>query len=591
MIDLTSEVHITRLYNSIISARNGMRPFRENRTLMLREYVGRNYNGNGSDHEVIVNLIAQTADVYTIGLASNNPKVTVTTNNRNLLSFAERFRVGINNQIKEMRFSETLQNIVLDSLFGIGISKTHLAATEPIQLEDDIWADVGQLHVSRISIDDFVMDLSAKEVRRCKFMADEYRVSWEDCKNHEGFEKSILDKMSPTSKHDRSESQANDISAGYITDDDEYEPMVDLIDIWLPELKAIATFPRHMQSKPLAVLPWDGAEGGCYDLLTFSDVPDNVLPSSPMSNLKALHDLYNGLIRKQARQAKRQKTNPAYRPDAQDDANRLKQANDGDWVKVRDPSGVNVIQQGGVAQENVAFSVGIMDLFDRQAGNLSAMAGLGAQAPTASQEEMIHAAVSRKEAKMQQRVHKFTASVMSKIGHMMWADEFLEVAGQTEAVAGSGIMVDSAWTPEKREGDFWQYNFDIVIGSTNYESRESKIQKIERAMDKLQALYPMIEAVGGQIDVEALTKLYSEYLDIPELENVIVFMPPPEPDMQNAGGGSESGSSMPANTTRNYVRRNVPTGGTPQARSNALQQSLYGNASQNQQNMLGEVGA
>ena len=368
--------------------------------------------------------------------------------------------------------------------------------------------------------------------------------------------------------------------------------MVDLIDVWLPELKSIATFPKHMQSKPLAVLPWDGAEGGCYDLLTFSDVPDNVLPSSPMSNLKALHDLYNGLIRKQARQAKRQKTNPAYRPDAQDDANRLKKANDGDWVKVRDPAGVNVIQQGGVAQENVAFSVGIMDLFDRQAGNLSAMAGLGAQAPTASQEEMIHAAVSRKEAKMQQRVHKFTASVMSKIGHMMWADEFLEVAGQTEAVAGSGIMVDSAWTPEKREGDFWQYNFDIVIGSTNYESRESKIQKIERAMEKLQALYPMIEAVGGQIDVEALTKLYSEYLDIPELEkNVIVFMPPPDPQMQDAGGGSEGGSSMPANTTRNYVRRNVPTGGTPQARSNALQQSLYGNASQNQENMLGEVGS
>lgn len=591
MIDLTSEVHINRLHNAIESARNGMRPFRQNRESMLREYVGRNYNGNGSDHEVIVNLIAQTADVYTIGLASNNPKVIVTTPNRNLLSFAERFRVGINNQIKEMRFSETLQHIVLDSLFGIGIAKTHLAATEPIQLEDDIWADLGKIHVSRISVDDFVMDLSAKEVRRCKFMADEYRVSWEDCKNHAGFEKSVLKKMNPTSKNDRTESQANDISAGYITDDDEYEPMVDLIDIWLPDLKAIATFPKYMQSKPLAVLPWDGAEGGCYDLLSFSDVPDNVLPSSPMSNLKALHDLYNGLIRKQARQAKRQKTNPAYRPDAQDDANRLRKANDGDWVKVKDPKGVNVIQQGGVAQENVAFSIGIMDLFDRQAGNLSAMAGLGAQAPTASQEEMIHAAVSRKEAKMQQRVHSFTASVMGKIGHMMWADEFLEVAGETEAVAGSGIMVDSAWTPEKREGDFWQYNFDIVVGSTNYESREAKVVKIERAMEKLQALYPMIQAVGGEINVEALTKVYSEYLDIPELENIIVFMQTPEMQSMGGAGGQQGGAGMPNNTTRNYVRRNVPTGGTPQARSNALQQSLYGNASPNQMNMLGQAGA
>jgi ribosomal 30S subunit maturation factor RimM len=228
-----------------------------------------------------------------------------------------------------------------------------------------------------------------------------------------------------------------------------------------------------------------------------------------------------------------------------------------------------------------------MDLFDRQAGNLSAMAGLGAQAGTVGQEELIHAAVSRKEAKMQQRVHSYTASVMGKIGHMMWADEFLELSGQTEAIAGSGIMVESSWTPEKREGDFWQYNFDIIPGSTNYESTEAKIGKIERAMEKLQQLYPMIQAAGGEIDVEALTRVYAEYLEIPEIQNIITFS---QPSGEMGGvGGSEQG--MPSNTTRNYVRRNVPTGGTPQARSQALQQSMYGNESQNQQNMLNESGA
>lgn len=589
MIDLTSEIHIQRLFAAIDSSRDGMKPFRENRTSMLKEYVGSHYNGNGAPYEVIVNLIAQTADVYTIGLAANNPKVNITTNSRELLPFANRFKVGINNQIKEMRFSQTLQSIVLDSLFGLGISKTHLAESDPIQLDDDVWADVGKIYVGRISLDDFVMDLTAKEVRRCKFMADEYRVSWETCKNHEAFDKDVLSKMSATSKQNRSVEQANDISGGLLTDDDEYEPMVDLIDVWLPEIKSIATFPLNHPTKPLAVLPWDGAEGGCYDLLSFSDVPDNVLPSSPMSNLRALHDLYNGLIRKQSRQAKRQKTNPAYRPDAQDDANRLKQASDGDWVKVKDPAGVNVIKQGGVAQENVAFSIGIMDLFDRQAGNLSAMAGLGAQAGTVGQEELIHAAVSRKEAKMQQRVHSYTASVMGKIGHMMWADEFLELSGETEAIAGSGIMVESSWTPEHREGDFWQYNFDIIPGSTNYESTEAKIGKIERAMEKLQQMYPMIQAAGGEIDVEALTRVYAEYLEIPEIQNIITFSQSLNQMDAMGGGGSEQ--RMPSNTTRNYVRRNVPTGGTPQARSQALQQSMYGNESQNQQNMLNESGA
>jgi hypothetical protein len=33
---------------------------------------------------------------------------------------------------------------------------------------------------------------------------------------------------------------------------------------------------------------------------------------------------------------------------------------------------------------------------------------------------------------------------------------------------------------------------------------------------------------------------------------------------------------MPAQTTRNYVRRNVPTGGTPDSRSHVMQQVLLG---------------
>lgn len=566
-----------------------MRPFRQNRQDMLREYVGSYYNDKGAQFEVLVNLLAMTADVYTIGLAANNPKVNITTTNQQLWPFAHRFKVGINNQIKEMRFAQTLQHLVLDSLFGIGISKTHLAESDPIQLEDDVWADPGQIYVSRISIDDFVLDLSVKEVRNCRFMSDEYRVSWESCQEHPGFEKKVLEKMHPTSKHDRGEEQANDITTGSLTDDDEYEPMVDLMDVWLPELNAVATFPRkNLRTKPLMVLPFDGPEGGPYDMLTFADVPDNVLPSSPMSNLYGLHMLYNGLLRKQARQAKRQKSFVAYRPDAVDDGIRTKNVVDGGLVKMKDPSGINQVMMGGVAQENVAFGIGIMDLFDRQAGNLSAMAGLGAQTGTVGQEELIHAAVSRKEAKMQQRVHSFTASVMSKLGHMMWADDFLEVPGQTEAVPGSGIMVESSWTPEKREGDFWQYNFDIEPGSTNYESTSDKVGKIERAMDRIGQMYPIIQAAGGDIDVQALTRLYAEYLSIPELENIITFMNDP---MQQQGGGSTEGQGMPQNTTRNYVRTNVPTGGTPQARSAALQASAYGNASGNQQQALSRPGA
>jgi hypothetical protein len=311
-----------------------------------------------------------------------------------------------------------------------------------------------------------------------------------------------------------------------------------------------------------------GPEGGPYHILSFADVPDNVIPSSPASNLMGLHLLYNGLMRKQSRQAKRQKVNPVYRPSGAEDADRLKRVSDGEWVKVNDPSGVSVISQGGVDQTNVAFSIAVLDLFDRQAGNLRAMAGLGPSASTVGQEELVYSAASRKEAKMQHRVHDFVARLMQSVGHMMWVDEVLTVQTQEELAPGTGIYADRSWTPEHREGDFWQYSFDIDPYSTNYEPPEFKAQKVERAIQQMVNLYPMLQQVGGTIDVQELVRYYAEAMGIPELENVITFT-------QSAAPPQQTGDTrMPTETTRNYVRHNIPTGGTPEARNSVLQQAL-----------------
>ena len=105
-------------------------------------------------------------------------------------------------------------------------------------------------------------------------------------------------------------------------------------------------------------------------------------------------------------------------------------------------------------------------------------------------------------------------------------------------------------------------------------------------MDRLGQMYPIIQATGGDIDVQELTRLYADYLGIPELANIITFQNPPV-DQQPG----QNGQGMPQNTTRNYVRHNVPTGGTPQARSQALQQSLYGSATPNQEQQLMRPGA
>ncbi len=570
MLDLGRETDISRLYTAIDSSRDAMRPFREKRSRIVREYVGSWYNSEGAPHEVLVNLLEMAASAYATGLAYQNPKVRVTTPFLELWPFAFRFQQSLNAYIKAMRFCDTIQEIVLDAFFTMGIAKVVQAEWESVQLADDEWADPGRPQVVRVSPDDFGMDMGVKEIRRSKFMWDEYRAPWDLVRENPDYDKRVLKKLAPTSKWDRGEEETHGITSGTLTDDDEYGPMVDLMDVWLPELKAVGVFSRHVRGRPLKLVD-QGPKGGPYEVLYFSGVPDNAMPLSPAHSLMGLHLLYNGLMRKQSRQARRQKTNPTYRPSAAADAERLKRVNDGDWVNVADPSGINVINQGGVDQANVAFSLGVIDLFDRQAGNLRAMAGLGPQTSTVGQEQLIHAAASRKEARMQQETHKFVVKLLENLAHLMWVDEMLSVPSSVEVSPGSGIRVDTSWTPELREGAFWKYNFEIEPYSMTYEPPEVKAQKMERAIGQLVQMYPILEAAGATIDVQELVKHYSETLQLPELERVIRFVDLPA--LERPGPVEQI---RPTETTRNYVRHNIPTGGTPEARSSILQQTLLG---------------
>jgi hypothetical protein len=89
----------------------------------------------------------------------------------------------------------------------------------------------------------------------------------------------------------------------------------------------------------------------------------------------------------------------------------------------------------------------------------------------------------------------------------------------------------------------------------------------------------MLQQSGGTIDAQELVHFYMDALGLPELGNVVTFAQPPTIERPTSSGGS----SMPAETTRNYVRRNVPTGGTPEARSANMQATLLNGAANQDQ--------
>jgi hypothetical protein len=132
-----------------------------------------------------------------------------------------------------------------------------------------------------------------------------------------------------------------------------------------------------------------------------------------------------------------------------------------------------------------------------------------------------------------------------------------------------------------REGDFLQYNFDIEPYSMNYEPPEAKVEKIERVIAKAVELHPLLEAAGGSIDVQEVMRHYVDALGRPELASIVTFANPSQrPGPQG---------SPPTKTTREYVRRNIAAGPTPQARRQILQQTMMagGQANPQQRAMAG----
>jgi len=466
-----------RLMKAIELSTRALRPFRRKRERLVRDYVGSHYGDGGPNREVIMNLMFQTAETYSQSLTANRPRIMVTSKHPKYQWFSHHFQMAVNSLIKEIHLEDVLRQAVMDGFFAMGIVKVYNADAGLVELEgEDEWIDPGKPFAENISLDDFVYDTQATGWQKVKFALNKYRMSHDKMRQDIAFDAKVTKGMQPTSKF--SDWDGEDINSGVRNmlssegDPDEYEPMVDLMDVWLPEENLIVTWPVRNGEKPLRVVEWQGPEHGPFHILSFGDVPDHVMGISPAMNLKPLSDIINGLLRKQRRQAQRQKDIPFYQAGHHDDAKRIEQASDGEWTRVDNPDAVNVMKMGGVDQGNQAFGLRMTDIYDRMAGNLQAMAGLGPQAETLGQDRLIHGAVSKREANMQYRVVKFTSDVCRDLGWLLWLDQVKEMPLEFEE---EGTTFQSEWTGEMREGDFLDYNFEIEPFSMQYKSPSERL--------------------------------------------------------------------------------------------------------------------
>ena len=205
MLDLSDKKQRGRLRKAMKTSREAMEPFRRVRKELIRDYVGSWYSEDGARNKTLVNLMNQTARIYTVALAANNPQVLVSSPIEQNWPFARRFEVNLNRLISDMNLDKTFRAIVLDAFFCIGCGVVMMRDTDTrfhglLESEEDVWLDPGEPWLNRVSFDDLTLDMTAKELTKMRYCGHRYRADFDKVKEEPGYDNKVKAKLTPTTK-------------------------------------------------------------------------------------------------------------------------------------------------------------------------------------------------------------------------------------------------------------------------------------------------------------------------------------------------------------------------------------------------------
>ncbi len=563
-----------------------LQPFRRSRRELVEDYAGSRYGQDilgGGRPEIYVNLIQELVEALKTALAYNDPQYLVTATRSENESFAKRFQTALNTYVKKIHFGDTLREIVADAIFQVGIGKIYLADSPEVYHENDLWMDPGMPYLGRVTLDNFVYDVSKSDLRRTAFIADRYSMDLEVAKSCQYFDPEVRADLQPSKWSDRADrwELTSSLASHQDKTDSEIEDVIDLVDVYLPKERVVCTWPIYgkfclMPTKPLAVLPWDGPETGPYRFLSFIDIPDNIMPTSPAQSLCSLFYLYNFLMRRIARRAKQAKTILPYEPGAGEDLSRAMEAQDMQTVKVSRLKSIEVMQFPGPDQNMVNFTYGLQELFNRSGGNIENMLGTGPSAATVGQEQMIDQKVGAQLAYKRKKVETFATECGQDVGCLLFDDPMQTIPGERTA-PGTDYKINADWAPpdalatggaSHRPCSFPDLGVCVEPYVLEYKSPQARLAGIWGTVNQLAPLMPMAQQQGFEFQFGAFIECIAELSNEPRLNT---FFRPAPPPMTQPGEDASQVSTRPPGTGQ-YTRTSVSAGPTSSSRLSMMQQ-------------------
>jgi hypothetical protein len=578
-MDYSRKAKLSRKVQALPHNYTRMRPIRELHAELLTEDAGSRYPGlKGVIYGEVINLLQEARIALALSMSANSPRYLSRTHNasKQVRAFAMKCGRALNAWSPRIRLQQSLRTNVADAFFSIGVGKCYMADSLPIQLENDVYINPGMPFYAPRSVDHMVWDMDATDFRYCSIIADRYQADCEYIQEEKRIPASLRNlilKAGPDTPAAEALGEHINSGVGWSSDDAQVRPWVYFADAYDPKEKVVSTWlvdecfePKI--DEPLYEMKWEFRPEGPHHFLNLGYVPHHTVPSSPAQNLINLHNFVNTLVRKLQDQAELQKRLTVSKAGDEEDAQRVRTAQDGSHIGLNNPDSIKQLNLDGPDQNIFTLMVSMVKMFDRAGGNLEQRLGLGPSSGTAKQDEMIGSQVSRLEAFYQLQFVDFVREIGREQFRMLFADAATEIPMSVQ-IPGTDAWIQDDWLGAYEEGarygDVDEFDVDLDPYSMQYKSPSQRMATIDARVAQLLPLEPLLNQRGKGLNIDKYLELAARYDDMPEITELYEQVTPMPMGPEGSSARLLSGGGQ-----NEYLHRSVGSG-APQGGLETLQ--------------------
>lgn len=520
---MPTEIGPKKIQQAVEDGYSRMEKRRRARLLFLKQYVGHYYDAEtGVIGTEPLNLIFNAIRVLESKIVYSLPTHKVETEYLAYRDYGDMLGKALHLQDRKLNIREVYRRGVVDAIFMLGILKTGLCDSgTAIHFEENDRIDPGTVYTETVDFDNFVIDPNCRnpDFSDAMFMGDRVVVDRQALLDSGLYDVEAVKRLPSANSDPDTKDRVDRMSASNINfDETEIEDRVEVWELWVPRAKAIVTVAAGKgisTDEFLRVQDYYGPDEGPYTFLRLTPpVPNNPFPISSVGIWFDLHVMANRSMRKIMDQADRQKTLVGYRRSAADDAQEALEASDGEAVAMDDPEGVKTFQFGGQEASNEAHLGQLQHWFNMMAGDPEGQAGLGGNAGSATEANIMQGNAQTSLDDMRDAVYRWASDEARKRAWYMHTDPLMEVpliqrvsvpAEYTPGPEGPVMArppqqqeVQVMLTPEARRGDFLDFMFSITPESM---SRVDSKQRLAKAMEFAVKILPSA-AQAAQVSMQ-----------------------------------------------------------------------------------------